>query len=474
MSDYQLRRSAIVNLGLLKKIDWFLCSVIILTVLYSVFYLGVLDKFWFEDDAFVYAYARDIKNPFEIFVNPDVMRKFGTGASAVPMQLLSYWLDVKIFGVSTVAAYLHSTITLVFAASLLYLFFKKLTSERFGSAFVTLIWISLPSTIAVHYFISTRHYMEGFVWSLAACLTTVIVCGDKNRAKNQWLFVLMCIFVLAAMLSKELYVTTVPTFIFLYSLSKKRYDVAVSQFVIVVVYICYRFWIIGGVGNYPVSRLDWPNYLKYLAVLPYTLAAHNGGYIIIAGLAIGFLWLIVMRTREAASPLIMVVCLIFAALIASYPTASPVLGSYMVPGTWYRGTFIINLVITLSIGYLVLRFFSRLQFVLFVIFLIILVPGVRQTRDYWNYRLTNAENESRFYLANPDKLLLSQERAYWYIQNIHRLYKVNLPHYLNMQSLKGDHAKTMVENFPTIWRIEDGLAFPDDQLYWKVRLDNRQ
>lgn len=458
---------------LLKKNDWTLYVVVVATALYSVFYLGVLDKFWFEDDAFVYAYARDINNPFEIFLNPEIMRKFGTGASVVPMQLLSYWLDVKIFGLSTVAAYLHSTVTLVAASSLLYLFFKKLTGERLGSAFVSLIWITLPSTIAVHFFISTRHYMEGFVWSLVACLMAVMACSDENRTRKPLLFALMCAFMLAAMLSKELYVTTLPTFIFLYALSKKRYAIAISQVLIVCVYICYRFWIIGGVGNYPVSRLDWPGYLKYLSVLPYTLAAHNGGYIIFAGLSLGLFWLIVMRRHNAKYPLLMIAFLIVTALMASYPTASPVLGSFMIPGTWYRGTFIINLVIFLSIGYLVLCFTPKVvQFVLFGIMFLILVPGIQQTRDYWNYRLTNAENEARFYIANPDKLMLSEERAYWYIQNIHRLYKVSNPHYLNIQSLQGEHAKKMVYQFPTIWRIEDGVTFPDYPLYWKVRLEN--
>ena len=456
-----------------KKVDWGLCAVIVVTLLFSVVYLNILDRFWFEDDPFAYQYARKIGNPLEIFFNPEIMRHFGTGSSLVPMQLLSYWLDIKLFGVSTVAAYLHSCISLVATSSLLYLFFRKLTGQLTGAALLALAWTVLPSTIAVHFFIATRHYMEGFTWSLIACLMTVTLCSDEHRERKPLLLGMACLAALAAMLSKELYVTTLPSFIFLYSLGRKRYDLAALQVVVAILYLFYRFWIIGGVGDYPVGRLDWQTYLIYLSVLPYTLASHKGGYAILLGMVTLILYLAAIRRKEAIAPLLMIFVLLVTALMAAYPTASPVLGSYQIPGTWYRGTFIVNLVLFLSMGYLLLRFTPRtVQVAALLLIVAVLLPGIRKTRDYWDFRLTNAENEARFYLANPDKLIMSEERAHWFMPHIHNLYGVTHPHYLNMQSLKGDHAKEMVERFPTIWRISNGVPFPDDRLYWEVRIDN--
>lgn len=457
----------------IKKYDWTLIGVIVITVLFSVLYLGVVDKFWFEDDPSVYATARTINNPFEIFYNPEIMRTFGTGAAAVPMQLLSYWFDIKIFGVSPFAANVHSTISLTLTAALLYVVFLRLTENRVGSACVSLLWICLPSTIAVHYFLSARHYLEGFGWSLLSCWLVLKLCSQPDKEKSNIKSVVICACVLAAMLSKEIYVTTLPAFVFCYAISKKRYVLGALQIVVVIAYICYRFWLIGGVGKYPGGLADGATYLEYLKILPYTLTANNGGYILLGGALIGSVWLLVTRFHEVKRVLSMAILLVVAALIPLYPTSSKVLKAFTIPGTWYRATFILDTLVFLLAGYLLLKFTSRLpQVICLYIFLIILMPGTRITRDYWNYRLYDAENEARFYLNNPDKLLLSEERASWYLPGIDKLYKVSSPHYIHWQSLKSDHAKKMIHQFPTIWRVEDGLPIPDQQLYWNVKLEN--
>ena len=456
-----------------KKYDLTLIAVIVITLLFSVQYLGVVDKFWFEDDPGVYATARTINNPFEIFYNHEIMRTFGTGAAAVPMQLLSYWFDIKFFGVSPFAANVHSVISLILTTVLLYVVFLRLTKDRVGSACVSLLWICLTSTIAVHYFISARHYLEGFGWSLLSCLLVLKLCSQSDKEKNNIRTVIICACVLAAMLSKEIYVTTLPSFVFCYAISKKRYMLGASQIIVVIAYICYRFWLIGGVGKYPGGLADGTTYLEYLKILPYTLTANNGGYIILGGAVIGSVWLLVTRFHEVKRVLLMTILLGVTALIPLYPTSSKVLKAFTVPGTWYRATFILDTLMLLLAGYLLLKFSSRLpQIICLYIFMIILIPGTRITRDYWNYRLYDAEKEAKFYLNNPDKLLLSEERASWYLPGIHELYEVSSPHYIHWQSLKGDYAKKMIHQFPTIWRIEDGLPIPDQQLYWNVRMDN--
>jgi hypothetical protein len=456
-----------------RRADLALLLVAAATALVSIVYLGLPHRFWFEDDPWQYAAVRTVGNPLRFFFDSSVMRGFGTGASAVPMQLLSYWVDVKSFGVSPLAAYVHSTVTLTVVAVLLYLGLRRLTASRFASAFVTLLWVLLPSTISVHFFISARHYLEGFGWSLLACLLLIDLCegGDQGRSRGKLL--LLGASALAAMLSKEIYVTTLPAFIFCYSVAKRRTLIAAAALALPAAYAGYRLWLIGGTGAYPIPLLGARGYLRYLKVLPYTMTVSTGGYLVLAGTAIGCIWLLATRPRGTWKPMALMLVLLAAALAASYPTASAVLDTFLTPGTWYRAAFVINTLLLLSGGYLLLRFASRPVVVASLALAAVLVAtGAEKTREHWDSVLSHAECEARFYLANPDKLLLSQEAVGWYLAGIERLYEVREPHYLNVQSLKGDHAKEMVGRFSTVWRLEDGRPIRDQQLYWRVKALN--
>lgn len=66
---------------------------------------------------------------------------------------------------------------------------------------------------------------------------------------------------------------------------------------------------------------------------------------------------------------------------------------------------------------------------------LLILPGAWKTRKYWNERTARAEAEGKFYLENPDKLLLSEEDALWFIDGVHRMYNVGEIHYLNKQNL---------------------------------------
>jgi hypothetical protein len=462
-----------VQIKFLKNLDIVLVLVVIVTLIISIFYLQTVYKWWYEDDPSLYASVLTINNPVDIFLNPDIIRTFGSGASVTPMQILSYWIDVHLFGVSPLAAYLHTLASMILIVALLYLIFLRITADRFGSACISLLWLCLPSTIAVYYFLSTRHYLEGFGWSLLSCWIMLCLCSKNEPEASHIKFVIMNVCVLAAMFSKEIYVTTLPTLIFCYSVAKRRYWISISQIILILVYVVFRFWVIGGGNKYPLPLLDGMNYLQYLTKLPYTLTANTGGYVFFCGMVIGSLWLMFTRPSDVKNVLIIHILLIIAALISLYPTAEAVLNTFQVPGTWYRAIFIINSLIILTMGYLLVNYTSRrTQVACLVIMLVFLIPGVHKTRSLWNDRFSQSEQEAKFYLSNPDKLMLSEEAAYWYLPGIDKLYRISHPHFISNCDWRNDHAKQMLAQFPTIWRLEGGRAISDQTLYWFVKAHN--
>src|SRR4029453_7449417 len=89
--------------------------------LFVVFGLGSTSAWWVEDDPLQFATAASISNPVAIFTDLGVLRRWGTGVSLVPMQILSSWIDTHAFGVSATAARVHDAIATIACAFLVYL-----------------------------------------------------------------------------------------------------------------------------------------------------------------------------------------------------------------------------------------------------------------------------------------------------------------------------------------------------------------
>ncbi len=86
---------------------WFVLALLAFGAAYSTAYLGLSSRWWFEDDPSLYAYTATIHNPVAIFADPNLLRHFTGGAALVPMQLLSYWVDIQLAGFSPRLAYAH-------------------------------------------------------------------------------------------------------------------------------------------------------------------------------------------------------------------------------------------------------------------------------------------------------------------------------------------------------------------------------
>lgn len=440
---------------------------------FCVFYLDSTSKWWYEDDPTQFAAAAAISNPLDIFFDPQVLHHWGTGASLVPMHVLSYWIDTHLFGISPTAARLHTLVSTLLTCWLLYVVLIRFGADRACSAFAVGLWLCLPATIAVHSFLGSRHYMEGLAWSLAACYFLHRTCQRSSRQLSIGDTFLLLICALAALLSKEIYVTTIPVFLFLYALWHRRYLLSVVAVTLVLACYGYRLAILGSSATYPHANFDVGEYLRYLSVLPYTFSASPWGWAYYGCLAVGVGWAVKREPHSAWKACLLLLTIFVAGLIATYPTAPAVLLTHETPGTWYRAVFISQTLALIAGAYFLGRYAGRrVQVASLCILIAILGPGVERTRAYWTSRFARSEAEGRFYLAYPERLVYSEEDADWFLPGLERLYGVRSSHYVSKTQLTSAHARSMLQQFSTIWRHRDGPWVKDDELYALIRRRN--
>ena len=437
---------------------------------FCVLYLDSTSKWWFEDDPTHFASAAAVRNPIAFFVDPQVMRRWGTGASLVPMHALSYWCDLRIFGVSAAAARVHSLVSTVLVCTLLFLCLTRYGADPRCSAVAAVLWLFLPATIAVHDYIGPRHYLEGLGWSLAACLVLHRICREPPGAPAWRDGALLLIFTVAAMLSKETYVATLPALLVLYGASRRRYWPGVMAAVLVIGYAWYRTAMLGPNAVYPQPAWNLGEYARSLWVLPYTFAAGSAGWAYYVGLAAFAAWAFSRDPRPVTKCVVLLLAVYAAGLVAAYPTAAALLLTHETPGTWYRAAFVPSTIALIAGAYMLGRWANRkVQLAALLIFVAIVAPGTQRTRAYWNRRLARSEVEGRFYLAHPDRLVYSEEEAYWFLPGLDRLYGVGRPHSVDKYAPTDPGAASALARFSTIWRQQDGAWTEDSALYARLR-----
>lgn len=449
-------------------------AIFVLAIAYSVLYLGLPDKWWYEDDPLILAYAREVSNPIDFFIDTDILRHVATGASAVPMWLLSFWIDSHVFPLSTTVAYLHNVTSFAIVALLLFTTFNHHTQDLRTSFLLVIIWLLLPSTVSVLSFLSARHYLEGLGWGLLACYYLPDLCNDSIHWQRKLaLHVVTILGLCAAMMSKEIYVPTLLAIFFLYGTARKRYSIIIIAVSAALFYWYYRSLMVGTVNTYPVPLLGPAEYAKYLATIPYTLTLSHAGYLAYLVFAGCIAFIFIGDNHALKRSLGLVIPVFIAGVISVYPTAFAVLQTYRIPGTWYRSSFIISTLFIILFCWLLTKVVtpSTRMIILFLV-AILVAPGNIAARAYWNERHLRSETEGMFYLDNPDKLLYSEEDAYWFIPGLETLYKIRKSHYIDKINTKSDHSKEMLAGYPTIWRYENGAYARSDALYNYIKSKN--
>ncbi len=150
------------------------------------------------------------------------------------MQVFSFWIDVRLAGYSPQFAYLHQTCSFLLTLLFLYLILIRVFQDEVAAVFVSVMWVLLPSTSVVVQFLSTRHYLEGMMFSaLALCLL--------QRGVRAGALVSMVV----GMLCKETYAILIPAIVLLYAWRRRDRGLALSTAAIVCVYAVYRYCMLG-------------------------------------------------------------------------------------------------------------------------------------------------------------------------------------------------------------------------------------
>jgi hypothetical protein len=411
---------------------------------YATVYLKLGSRWWFEDDPHLYAYANQIRNPASIFVDPGILRHLVTGRAMVPMQVFSFWIDVRLAGYSPQFAYLHQTCSFLLTLLFLYLILIRVFQDEVAAVFVSVMWVLLPSTSVVVQFLSTRHYLEGMMFSaLALCLL--------QRGVRAGALVSMVV----GMLCKETYAILIPAIVLLYAWRRRDRGLALSTAAIVCVYAVYRYCMLGPALSYDMPLLTIGQYLKFLTKLPYSLSSNYGGYCL-CGIIAALSYYFARRSRENRRTILYFLGALALSLGPIFPASWPLYGTIRNPDPWYRILFLLNTVVIVFGGYLAVRSVPRrMQLALAILAIAILIPGSEKTRRLWAGMTTRAELEGKFYVNNPDKILLSEQVAWWFIPGVYGMYQVKTPHYVLLKDLPDLQPGT------TIWRFRNGGFVPE-------------
>jgi hypothetical protein len=439
--------------------------------LFGVVYLKSPSAWWFEDDPWQFARAAHLQHPADAFLDPSVLRGWGTGASLVPMHVLSYWADVRLFGLDPRPARIHNLVATVVVTVLVYAALLAFGAGVGASAAGALLWLAAPATLSVHENLGARQYLEGLGWALAACLALrrAVRCEGRRIAAAA----LYAAFAAAAMLSKEIYVPTLAAFAALYAGRHRRWLLAASGPAMALLYAAYRRVLLGAGAEYPHGAITTAGYARYVSILPYTLSASRWGAAVLLLLAVLAADAVRRNGRSAGRSLALFGTLLAAGLVAVYPTAPSVAISYETPGTWYRAVFVLSTLVIVAGAYLAGRHASRgLALLSLVAAAAIILPGTLRTRAYWRGRLAAAEDEGRFYLAHPARLVYSEEDADWFLPGLDRMYRVADPHAISKNRTAGDDVRERLERHATIWRRSDGVWREDPELYERLRREN--
>ena len=260
------------------------------------------------------------------------------------------------------------------------------------------------------------------------------------------------------MLCKEIYAAVLPISLILIAWQTRDLAFASISILMASAYSVYRIWIIGPTLTYgDMPYLTTKNYLRFLLKLPYTATSNYGGYLLY-GVTVLACWYCI-RNRSLRVRLIVSVLGLFAISVASIvPVSYPLYGTIRRPDAWYRIVFLPNTILVLLAGVTIVRGLSRRsQTAILAATLAFVGLGAVKTQQLWSPMVISAELEGRFYIDNPDKMLLSEQEAWWIIPGVHQLYGVKTGHYI----LSEDLDKVELQPGMVLWRAHGNSFFPE-------------
>jgi len=209
---------------------------------------GVLSANWRWDDSQILLHLHQY-SIIDDFINPQVWRQFSP-ANLTPWLILSFEVDLTLFGMNPGAFYLHQLLALAAAAVALYLCMTLWIGRRFAFSGAVLFLVGAPSQLVTEQ-LMTRHYIEGLVFALLSLYLFVryLRTGSKSLLMGS-----AALYVLA-IAAKEIYLPLLLLLPFLpESTWRQRLQVALPFIVIAGAYTLWRAYMLGTLsGGYVES-----------------------------------------------------------------------------------------------------------------------------------------------------------------------------------------------------------------------------
>jgi hypothetical protein len=161
---------------------------------------------------------------------------------------------------------------------------------------------------------------------------------------------------------------------------------------------------------------------KLLLRLPYMT---YGGWIGYAALALTVLLL--RRQLRADRSILPVVAIggatLAVSLLVIYPVGNPVANAWSSFGTWYRTPCVINTLLLVGFAYAVANLRQApAKLALMAMLSVAVLHGSHRTAQQWDRMKAEQLAEAQFLLENPDKTLVSQVRAVWFLRGVAMLF----------------------------------------------------
>lgn len=324
-------------------------------------YHPALKLWWTFDDPYILELAI-FQNPIDFFLRPDVYQRLSI-ANFTPLLIASYALNYHLFGFEPQWFYVYQILLLGLLATGIFLLVRRWHS-------LTAVWAALlflasgPAALS-GYVLMTRHYVEGACWSLLSVL--LLLSASKSEVKSRcWL---AGIAYLASCLCKEVYIPLVLVVPFLIEGSwRKKWQMSLPFFCVLIVYIPWRFWMLGNFGGYsPTWWGNWQNWSSIMEgwlgicmsfwswqnkdALAYLMA---GGYLAVLAVVL------IMSFRTRKINIAMIICMLgVGALGPIVPMITNITSTDLLN---YRFSFHIALLIAIGFGYFFASMLRKMQF----------------------------------------------------------------------------------------------------------------
>ena len=221
-------------------------AIVATAVLYH--YLNMLPFSWAWDDTAILRQVIEY-SPSEYFFDPSSWQQF-SASNLHPWILLSFELDLFLFGLNPEGFYLHQFVSIAIILLCVFFVFRLWVSPVLAMS-ASVLFLYSPPISTLSYQLMTRHYIEGLIFALLSIMAYVLFI----RKNNYYLLFLAVFFYVLAFSAKEIYVPLPGLLFFLGKQSIPQRIVKILPFAIAgLFYIVWRYYMLGVlVGGYGLN-----------------------------------------------------------------------------------------------------------------------------------------------------------------------------------------------------------------------------